>query len=129
VNFAIFFARASFFRASNYILLPLPFEPHLLEMTITADLFQAYLKCPMKCWLRAKRKCEAAAGNAYSEWVERQVAAHRSKGIERLFATVSETECAISLQNEALITAKCRLTANVSVNAFCLSPRISNPIK
>jgi hypothetical protein len=86
-------------------------------MTITADLFQAYLKCPMKCWLRAKKKCGAAAGNAYSEWVERQVAAHRSKGIERLFATVSETERAISLQKEALITAKCRLTANVSVNA------------
>ena len=86
-------------------------------MTITADLFQAYLKCPMKCWLRAKKKCEAAAGNAYSEWVERQVAAHRSKGIERLFATVSETERAISLQKEALITAKCRLAANVSVNA------------
>src|SRR3546814_6086561 len=34
---------------SNYILLPLPFGPHLLEMRITADLFQAYLKCPMKC--------------------------------------------------------------------------------
>ena len=43
---------------SNYILLPVPFEPHLLEMTITADLFQAYLKCPMKCWLRAKKSAK-----------------------------------------------------------------------
>ena len=86
-------------------------------MTITADLFEAYLKCPMKCWLRTKKNCEAAAGNAYSEWAERQAAAHRSKGIERLFAAVSETECAISLQKEALTTAKCRLAANVSVSA------------
>jgi hypothetical protein len=86
-------------------------------MTITADLFEAYLKCPMKCWLRAKQTCEAATGNAYSEWVERQVAAHRSKGIESLFATISETECAISVQKAALKTAKWWLAANVSVNA------------
>ena len=91
-------------------------------MTITADLFEAYLKCPMKCWLRAKKNCEAAAGNAYSEWAERQAAAHRSKGIERLFAAVSETECAISLQKEALTTAKCRLAANVSVSAEMRNP-------
>jgi hypothetical protein len=75
-------------------------------MTITADLFEAYLKCPMKCWLRAKQTSEAATGNAYSEWVERQVAAHRSKGVEGLFATISETECAISVQKAALKTAK-----------------------
>ena len=99
------------------IFLPLPFERQSIEMTITADLFEAYLKCPMKCWLRAQQTCEAATGNAYSEWVERQVAAHRSKGIESLFATISETECAISVQKAALKTAKWCLAANVSVNA------------
>ena len=88
-----------------------------IEMTITADLFEAYLKCPMKCWLRAKQTSEAATGNAYSEWVERQVAAHRSKGVESLFAAISETECAISVQKAALKTAKWRLAANVFVNA------------
>jgi hypothetical protein len=93
------------------------FEWQSIEMTITADLFEAYLKCPMKRWLRAKQTSEAATGNAYSEWVERQVAAHRSKGIESLFATISETECAISVQKAALKTAKWWLAANVSVNA------------
>ena len=86
-------------------------------MTITADLFEAYLKCPMKCWLRAKQTCKAATGNAYSEWVERQVAAHRSKGIESLFATISKTECAISVQKSALKTAKWWMAANIFVNA------------
>jgi predicted RecB family nuclease len=71
----------------------------------------------MKCWLRAKQTCEAATENAYSQWVERQLAAHRSKGIESLFAAISETECAISVQKAALKTAKWCLAANVFVNA------------
>jgi hypothetical protein len=37
-------------------------------MKITSDLFQAYLKCPTKCWLRATG--ELGTGNSYSEWVQ-----------------------------------------------------------
>jgi hypothetical protein len=31
---------------------------YYIEFRITADLFQAYLKCPMKCWLRAKKSAK-----------------------------------------------------------------------
>ena len=39
-------------------------------MKITSDLFHAYLKCPMKCKLRATN--ELADGNDYPEWVKAQ---------------------------------------------------------
>src|SRR6516225_7013530 len=39
-------------------------------MKITSDVFEAYLKCPTKCWLRATG--ETSAGNTYSEWVKAQ---------------------------------------------------------
>src|SRR5216684_3009393 len=51
-------------------------------MTINSQLFEAYLKCPTKCFLRAHR--EAASGNAYGEWVRNQNEAYRSAGVSRL---------------------------------------------
>ena len=84
-------------------------------MTITGDLFEAHLKCPLKCWFKARG--ETGTGNIYFEWVEKRAMAHRAKGIERLFATTSETQRAISPQKEALKTAKWRLAADASVSA------------
>ena len=40
---------------------------NLREMTITADLFDAYLKCPTKCFLGAYG--ETGSGNEYANWV------------------------------------------------------------
>jgi hypothetical protein len=42
-------------------------------MTITPSLFDAFLKCLTKCWLRATG--EPPSGNAYAEWVKTQNAA------------------------------------------------------
>jgi hypothetical protein len=36
-------------------------------MKVTPDVFEAALKCPTKCWLRASG--ESSAGNTYAEWV------------------------------------------------------------
>jgi len=38
-----------------------------MNMTITDDLVEAFLKCPTKCFLRSRG--EAGAGNAYAAWV------------------------------------------------------------
>lgn len=51
-------------------------------MMITADLFDAYLKCPTKCFLRAHN--EAGTGNAYADWVQTENEAYRQDGIRRL---------------------------------------------
>ena len=44
-------------------------------MTITPYLYEAYLKCPTKCFLRALG--EIATGNAYADWVRTQNASYR----------------------------------------------------
>jgi len=60
-------------------------------MTITPDLFEAYLKCPTKCFLRAHG--EKPAGNEYSEWKENQTAEYASQGIQRLRQGYKAEEC------------------------------------
>jgi hypothetical protein len=56
-------------------------------MKIIPDVFEAFLKCPTKAWLRAAG--EPASGNAHSEWVKTQAASYRATGF---FATFSEKE-------------------------------------
>lgn len=50
-------------------------------MTITAQLFDAYIKCPTKCFLKGRG--EVGTGNAYADWIQAQNALYRSEGIER----------------------------------------------
>jgi hypothetical protein len=51
-------------------------------MTITPRLFEAYLKCPTKCFLRSLD--ETGAGNAYADWVHSQNASYMREGVTRL---------------------------------------------
>src|SRR5437016_490057 len=44
-------------------------------MKITPQLFEAFLKCPTKCWLKSTG--EHGVGNEYAEWVEGQNEAYR----------------------------------------------------
>src|SRR6266851_3443835 len=62
------------------------------RMKITSDVFDAYLKCPTKCWLRATG--EPANGNTYAEWVEAQSESFRATETERLLAEFAEGELA-----------------------------------
>ena len=48
-------------------------------MIVSAPLFEAYLECSTKCWLRAR--AEPSAGNAYAEWAsstERELSRERA---------------------------------------------------
>src|SRR3989338_3229452 len=51
-------------------------------MNITAYLFEAYLKCPTKCFLRSRR--EAGVENAYADWVRTQADSYRNDQIKAL---------------------------------------------
>lgn len=51
-------------------------------MTITPRLFEAYLECPTKCWLKSIN--ESPTGNAYAEWVETQTESYLADGMNRL---------------------------------------------
>jgi GNAT superfamily N-acetyltransferase len=77
-------------------------------MTITADIVEAFLKCPTKCYLRFRG--EVGTGNAYAEWVRTQNESCRREGIKRLMAETAPGECVGSPSVAAnLKTAKWRL--------------------
>src|ERR1051326_8859103 len=63
-------------------------------MKITPYLFEAYLKCPTKCWLRSVG--EASAGNTYAEWVKTETESYREDGIRHRMEGVPAQECVVS---------------------------------
>jgi CRISPR/Cas system-associated exonuclease Cas4 (RecB family) len=84
-------------------------------MRICSDLFNAFLKCPTRCWLWAA--AEPASGNAYAEWVKSQNASYRAAEIERLLSETPKGELAVSPSLENLKAAKWRLAANLTGHA------------
>jgi hypothetical protein len=79
-------------------------------MTITPSLFEAFLKCPTKCWLRANS--ETPSGNAYAEWVQSQKESFRATETKRLLAEKPSVESARSPAQETLKTSKWRLAVD-----------------
>jgi hypothetical protein len=86
------------------------------HMKITPALFQAYLKCPMKCWLRATG--EAATGNTYAEWMKSHDESYRTNETARLPGELSNGELAASPEAENLKSARWLLATNVTVQAM-----------
>jgi hypothetical protein len=83
-------------------------------MNITADLFEAHLKCHTKCWLRAAG--ETGSGNEYAEWVGAQNESYECEAARRLQKTVPETERVVApTLAENLKNAKWRLATHVPV--------------
>jgi predicted RecB family nuclease len=84
-------------------------------MKITLEVFEAYMKCPTKCWLRANN--EPSAGNTYSEWVRAQNYSYRASESRRLVAEFPSSEVALSPDIKNLKAAKWRLASNLVVQA------------
>ena len=84
-------------------------------MKITPAVFEAYLNCPTKCWLRATG--EAATGNTYAEWVQAQNASYREIGTARLLAASPQDEVARSPDMENIKAATWRLASSLAVLA------------
>ncbi|MBN1508715.1 MAG: TM0106 family RecB-like putative nuclease [Sedimentisphaerales bacterium] len=63
-------------------------------MTITSHLFEAYLKCPTKCWLRSQG--EAGDENAYAHWVWTQNESYRSEATKHLLEGIPQNECVMA---------------------------------
>lgn len=62
-------------------------------MIVSSQLFEAYIECSTKCWLRSR--AEPIAGNVYAEWVRGQNETYRQDGLKRLLASFPESEFAI----------------------------------
>ena len=72
-------------------------------MTISADVFEAFLKCSTKCWLRAAG--EPTSGNVYAKWMTSQNKSYRDDAAKRLIADVPANECDVAPVAENLKTA------------------------
>jgi predicted RecB family nuclease len=84
-------------------------------MKITPDVFEAYLKCPTKCWLRATN--EPSAGGTYPEWVKAQNDSYRVSETRRLVAEFPNNEVALSPDMKNFKAAKWRLASSLTVHA------------
>ena len=62
-------------------------------MIVSSPLFEAYLECDTKCWLRAR--AEPSAGNTYAEWARLKNETYYEDGCKRLLAMFPES-CAIA---------------------------------
>jgi predicted RecB family nuclease len=82
-------------------------------MKITPDLFEAYLKCPTKCWLRATD--EPSAGNTYPQWVKAQNHSYRMSETRRLVAEFPNDEIVLSPDMETFNAPKWRLASGLTV--------------
>jgi hypothetical protein len=90
-------------------------------MKITPDVFDAYLKCPTKCWLRSRG--ESPSGCTYPEWVKAQSQSYRMSETERLIAASPHDQVVHSPDAGNLKVAKWRLAANVPMQVkmdFCI---------
>ncbi len=84
-------------------------------MKITLDLFEAHLKCPTKCWLRAAG--ESSADNSYAAWVKEQNDAYRTTEIVRLTGEFANNEVAHAPAVESITAGNWRLASSVMVRA------------
>ncbi len=82
-------------------------------MNISVDLFEAFIKCSTKCWLRASG--EPTSGNAYAEWVKAQNKFYRDDAAKRLIVDVPANECEVAPVAENLKSAKWRLAVGVQI--------------
>ncbi len=84
----------------------------LIDMQITADIFEAYLNCPTKSFLRAHN--EVGTGNACADWVRTENEAYRNAGIKRLVESAAPDECLTGLVGtKELKTAQWQLAVDV----------------
>ncbi len=92
-------------------------------MNITSALFEAYLKCPTKCVLRAQG--ERGEGNAYAEWVRAQSESYRSEGIARLRGGAAGDASVLEPTSaEGLASSKWRFAVDCVVLADHLEARL-----
>jgi hypothetical protein len=90
---------------------------------ISSHLFEAYLECPTKCWLRAQN--EPATGNLYSEWRRAHNESYRKGWLVRRPAIVAEPARIFSPTFEAnRKEATWRFAVDIRVQADDLECRI-----
>ena len=89
-------------------------------MKVSTDVFEAFMDCATKCWLRSVG--EPTSGNAYAEWVNSQKECFRADAAKRLMAGVAANECDVVPSAGNLKTAKWRVAVGMELCRFYASP-------
>jgi predicted RecB family nuclease len=92
-------------------------------MKISSDIFEAFLKCPTKCWLRFTD--EPTVGNPYAEWVQARDESYRADAAKPLMVDVPANECDVAPHVGNLKTAKWRVAVDVPAQTPDTEPRSS----
>ena len=81
-------------------------------MTVTSGVFEAYLKCPTKCFLKSLGETDIS--NPYANWIQTESESYRNEGRERLIDRLPSGECVrTSSDMGRLKTSKWRLAVDV----------------
>ena len=94
-------------------------------MIVTARLFEAYIECSTKCWLRSR--AEPSAGNIYAEWVRKQNETYRQDGLKLLLASFPENDRAIGppiSQNSKDATWRIAIDVRLQINDLESRPQV-----
>ncbi len=84
-------------------------------MKISSQLFEAYLYCPLQCWLHSR--AETISGNIYAEWARAHKEAYYKNGLKHAFTTIPEPARAINPPISKKVTdSTWRLTTNIRLN-------------
>src|SRR5437868_4847709 len=118
--------RCAFRRGIPYRVLPALIAPtnpcrlslaefsNVVCMPVTSHLFEAYLKCPTKCFLRSLG--ETGTGNEYADWVHAQNTSYLHAGITRLTEGVANSECVSGPLGRRDLT---KFVTKQSISTFC----------
>ena len=95
-------------------------------MEISSEIFEAYLKCPTKCWLRSTS--EPFAGNAYAQWVKTQSDIYFVTNLVLLATKSPNGELAAAPAVADILAATwsyaTRITVRVATNAYTLKSEL-----
>jgi predicted RecB family nuclease len=91
-------------------------------MKLSSWLFEAYLRCPTKCYLRSIG--QAGSGNAYAEWVGEQNDAYRKEGVQRLVAAAGDGVAATTPGAANLKAATWRLAVDLTLETETMGSRL-----
>ena len=91
-------------------------------MKLTSALFEAYLKCPTKCYLRSSG--QTGSGNAYAEWVREQNDAYRNDGVQRLMAATESAAAVVTPGTTNLKTTTWRLAVDMALETEIMASRL-----
>ena len=82
-------------------------------MVISSHIFEAYLNCPSKCWLRFHN--EVGTGHMYSQWLETQNLSYHNEALKRLIDSTRTDDFIIAPSPINIKTANWKLASDLVV--------------